>query len=47
MSEEFFDATVENCRKLIDTVKPTRTFFSIEMMPWNSADQSRRVRAPG
>jgi sugar phosphate isomerase/epimerase len=35
MSEEFFDATVENCRKLIDTVKPTRTFFSIEMMPWN------------
>jgi sugar phosphate isomerase/epimerase len=35
MSEEFFDATVENCRKLIDTVKPTRTFFSIEMMPWS------------
>src|ERR1700761_3544049 len=35
MGEEFFNATVENCRKLIDTVKPTRTFFSIEMMPWN------------
>ena len=35
LSEEFFDATVENCRKLIDAVKPTRTFFSIEMMPWN------------
>ncbi len=35
LSPEFFDATVENCRKLIDTVKPTRTFFSIEMMPWS------------
>lgn len=35
MSEEFFDATVENCRKLIDAVKPVRTFFSIEMMPWS------------
>jgi sugar phosphate isomerase/epimerase len=35
LSAEFFDATVENCRKLIDTVKPTRTFFSIEMMPWS------------
>jgi sugar phosphate isomerase/epimerase len=33
-SQEFFDATVENCRKLIDAVRPKRTFFSIEMMPW-------------
>jgi sugar phosphate isomerase/epimerase len=33
-SQKFFDATVENCRKLIDAVKPKRTFFSIEMMPW-------------
>jgi sugar phosphate isomerase/epimerase len=32
LSREFFDATVENCRKLIDHVKPTRTKFSIEMM---------------
>jgi sugar phosphate isomerase/epimerase len=35
MSREFFDATVENCRKLIDTVKPRRTVFTIEMMPWS------------
>jgi sugar phosphate isomerase/epimerase len=35
MSQEFMDATVQNCRSLIDTVKPTRTRFSIEMMPFN------------
>lgn len=35
LSQEFFDATVENCRKFIDAVKPTRTFFTIEMMPWS------------
>ena len=35
ITEEFIDATVENCRHLIDAVKPTRTTFSIEMMPFN------------
>ena len=35
LSQEFWDATVENCRKVIDAVKPQRTFFSIEMMPWS------------
>ncbi len=35
LSDAFVDATVENCRKLIDAVKPKRTFFSIEMMPWS------------
>jgi sugar phosphate isomerase/epimerase len=35
LSTDFVDATVENCRKLIDAVKPKRTFFSIEMMPWS------------
>jgi len=35
LSREFIDATVENCRKLIDAVKPTRAKFSIEMMPFN------------
>jgi sugar phosphate isomerase/epimerase len=34
-SKEFIDATVENCRRLIDAVKPTRTKFSIEMMPYS------------
>jgi sugar phosphate isomerase/epimerase len=35
LSSEFFDATVENCRKVIDAVKPRRTAFSIEMMGWS------------
>jgi sugar phosphate isomerase/epimerase len=38
LSKEFFDATVENCRKLIDEVKPKNTKFSIEMMPWSLPD---------
>jgi sugar phosphate isomerase/epimerase len=38
LSKEFFDATVENCRKLIDEVKPKSTKFSIEMMPWSLPD---------
>lgn len=33
-SKEFFDATVENCRRLIDGVKPKRTTFAVEMMGW-------------
>lgn len=33
-SQECFDATVENCRKLIDAVKPRRTKLTIEMMGW-------------
>jgi sugar phosphate isomerase/epimerase len=35
ITEEFIEATVENCRAVIDEVKPTRTTFSIEMMPFN------------
>ncbi|HTX33792.1 MAG TPA: sugar phosphate isomerase/epimerase [Bryobacteraceae bacterium] len=38
LSREFFEATVENCRHAIDTVKPTRTRFTIEMMPWSLPD---------
>jgi len=34
-TRDFFDATVENCRAVIDLVKPQRTTFSIEMMPWS------------
>ena len=34
LSKEFFDATVENCRKVIDAVRPKRTKFTIEMMGW-------------
>ena len=38
LSKEFFDATVENCRHILDTVKPKRTRFTIEMMPWSLPD---------
>jgi sugar phosphate isomerase/epimerase len=38
LSREFFDATVGNCRSVLDTVKPKRTRFTIEMMPWNLPD---------
>ena len=38
LSRDFFDATVDNCRKVIDAVKPRRTTFSIEMMGWSLPD---------
>jgi sugar phosphate isomerase/epimerase len=38
VSKEFFDATVENCRHVLDSVKPKRTKFTIEMMPWSLPD---------
>lgn len=38
LSREFFDATVENCRRVIDAVKPVRTVFALEMMPWSLPD---------
>lgn len=31
ITQEYFDATVENCRKILDEVKPSRTRFTIEM----------------
>ncbi len=33
-SKAFFDSTVENARKIIDTVKPKRAKFAYEMMGW-------------
>ena len=38
LSREFFDATVANCRQILDSVKPKRTKFTIEMMGWNLPD---------
>ena len=38
LSKDFFDATVENCRHVIDSVKPSRTKFTIEMMGWSLPD---------
>jgi sugar phosphate isomerase/epimerase len=34
LSQKYFDATVENCRRLLDDVKPKRTKLTIEMMAW-------------
>jgi sugar phosphate isomerase/epimerase len=33
-SKEFFDAAVDNARKIIDAVKPKRAKFAYEMMGW-------------
>ena len=38
LSREFFDATVENCRRILDEVRPKRTRFTIEMMGWALPD---------
>lgn len=38
LSREFFDASVENARKIIDAVKPTRTTFCYEVMGWSWPD---------
>lgn len=38
LSKDYFDATVENCRKVIDTVKPKRAKFALEMMGWSPPD---------
>ena len=38
LSPKFFDATVENARKIIDAVKPKRAKFSFEMMGWSLPD---------
>ncbi len=49
ISDDYFNATVENCRKLIDAVHPKRTKFTIEMMWWALPDSPeeyvRLVRA--
>jgi len=39
-SDEFFDAAVENARKIIDAVKPTRAKFCYEMMGWAYPDSA-------
>jgi sugar phosphate isomerase/epimerase len=38
LSEEFFDAAVENARTIIDAVKPKRAKFGYEMMAWSLPD---------
>jgi sugar phosphate isomerase/epimerase len=38
LSKEYFDAVVENARKIIDAVKPQRAKFCYEMMGWALPD---------
>jgi sugar phosphate isomerase/epimerase len=40
LSQEFIDGTVENCRKIIDAVKPKRSKFAIEMKGCNFPDDA-------
>ncbi len=39
-SDEFFEQTVENARRIIDAVKPKRAKFAIEMMSWAIPDSA-------
>lgn len=46
LTEDTFDEIVETARKIIDEVKPVRTFFVLEPMPWaypDSADNYLRL----
>ena len=38
LTEDTFDLIVETTRKIIDAVKPSRTFFALEPMPWSYPD---------
>lgn len=38
--EETFDEVVEITRKIIDAVKPSRSFFALEAMPWAFPDST-------
>jgi len=40
LTQEFFDAAVENARKVIDVVNPKRAKFSYEMMGWSYPDSA-------
>lgn len=38
LTDDTFDFIVETVRKIIDAVKPTRTFYTLEPMPWMYPD---------
>lgn len=38
LSAAAFDAIVESVRAIVDAVKPTRTFYTLETMPWSFPD---------
>ncbi len=40
LTTDTFDMIVETTRGIIDAVKPTRTYFTLEMMPWEYPDSA-------
>ena len=38
LTDETFDMIVETTRSIIDAVKPVRTYFTLELMPWSYPD---------
>jgi sugar phosphate isomerase/epimerase len=40
LTPRVFDQVVENTRRIIDAVKPIRTFFALEAMPWSFPDST-------
>lgn len=40
LTEDTFDAIVETTRQIIDAVRPTRSFYSLETMPWMYPDSA-------
>jgi len=46
LTDDTFDAIVESVRHIIDAARPTRTFYTLETMPWmypDSAESYRRL----
>ena len=46
LTPETFDLIVQSVREIIDAVKPTRAFYTLETMPWmypDSADSYLRA----
>jgi len=46
LTDDTFELVVESTRSIIDAVKPTRTFYTVEVMPWiypDSADSYLRL----
>ena len=40
LTDETFNLIVETVRKIVDAVKPTRTFYTLETMPWMYPDST-------
>jgi sugar phosphate isomerase/epimerase len=45
LSDETFDMVVETVRKIIDEIKPTRTFYTLETMPFTIPETPERYLA--